>query len=76
MLGSSRLALPDVREWSRVSFGCLGVVEALTDIREWSGGPPRCPGMVGRPSQMFEVVGRPSQMSLSGRKTLPNVPEW
>ena len=40
--------------------------ETLPDVREWSGGPPRCPG----------VVGRPSQMSGSGREILPNVREW
>ena len=27
--------------------------EALTDVRVWSGGPPVCPGVVGRPSQMY-----------------------
>ena len=26
--------------------------EAFTDIRECSGGPPGCPGVVGRPSRM------------------------
>ena len=26
--------------------------EALLDIREWSGGPPGCPGVVGRSSRM------------------------
>ena len=31
--------------------------EALPNVRVWSGGPPGCPG----------VVGRPSRMSRSGR---------
>ena len=26
--------------------------EAHPDVREWSGGPPACPGMVGRPFRM------------------------
>ena len=47
---------PDVPE-------CL---EALPNVQEWSGGPPGCPG----------VVGKPSEMSESGRETLPDVPEW
>ena len=40
--------------------------ESLPDVREWSEGPPRCPGL----------VGRPSQMSGSCWKTLPDVREW
>ena len=40
--------------------------EALPNVREWSGGPPECPGM----------IGRPSLMSGSGRESLPNVLEW
>ena len=36
-------------------------LEALPDVREWSGGPPECPG----------VVGRPFRMSRSGREALP-----
>ena len=40
--------------------------EALPDVWEWSGGPPRCSG----------VVGRPSQMSGSGRESLPKVQKW
>ena len=36
--------------------------EALPDVLEWSGGPPGCPG----------VVGRPSLMSESGRDALAN----
>ena len=33
---------------------------------EWLGDPPKCPG----------VVRRPSRMSASCRVTLPNVREW
>ena len=40
--------------------------EVLPEFREWSGGPPRCPG----------VVGRPSRMSGSGREILLEVREW
>ena len=55
--------------------------ETLSDVQEWSGGPPGCPGVVGRPSQRPGgpsgcpgVVERPSRLSGSGRETLPNVP--
>ena len=44
-------ALPDVR------IGC----ESIQDVRECSGGPPGCPG----------VLRRPSQMSRSGQEALP-----
>ena len=37
--------------------------EAFLNVRQWSGGPPRCPG----------VVGRPSRMSGSGWEVLPDV---
>ena len=40
--------------------------EALPDVREWLGGPHRCPGVVGRPSQVFK----------SGWEALPDVREW
>ena len=91
--------------------------ETFPDVREWSGGPPECPGVVGRPSRMSErgletlpdvrgdqgalmdvqqwsevspecrewsnvspgcprVVRRRSQMSVSGRKALPEVWDW
>ena len=39
--------------------------EALPHVRERSGGPPGCPG----------VVGRPSKVSGSSREALPHVPE-
>ena len=55
-------------------------LESLSDVREWSGGPPGCPGVVGRP---FRMVGRPARMSTSGREAilngrvdLPDVQEW
>ena len=37
--------------------------EALKVVQKWSGGPPGCPG----------VVGRPFRMSESGREVLPYV---
>ena len=43
-----------------------GVLDALPDVQEWSGGPPGCPGVVGKPSRMFE----------SGRESLPDVRKW
>ena len=33
--------------------------KTLSDVREWSGGPPECPRVVGRPSQMSEWLGGP-----------------
>ena len=39
--------------------------EAFPDVWEWLGGPPRCPG----------VVGRPYRMSGSGPDTLPGCPK-
>ena len=39
--------------------------EDLPDVREWSRGPPGCPGVIGRPTQMFA----------SGRESLSNVQE-
>ena len=47
--------------------------EALPDIRKWSGGPTKCPGVVGSPSQMSE---KPSRMSRSDREALSDVQEW
>ena len=60
MYGSSWEALRMSRWPSRMSRSGW---ETLTDVREWSGGPPGCPG----------VIGRSSLMSGSGRVTLPNV---
>ena len=37
--------------------------EPLRDVRQWSGGPPGCPGVVGRHSGMFK----------SGREDVPDV---
>ena len=37
--------------------------DALPDVREWSGGPPGCPGVVGRPCQMSGSGRGPSRMS-------------
>ena len=40
--------------------------KALLDFWEWLGGPPGCPG----------VVGRPFRMPGSGREDLPDIQEW
>ena len=61
MSGSGREALPVIRLRSggpTVSGSCW---EALPNVLEWSRGPPRCQG----------VVRRPSRMSGSVRETLP-----
>ena len=63
MTKSGREALPDVRECSRGTVGCPGVV----------GGTSICPGVVERHSQMSGCVWRPSRMSGSGREALPDV---
>ena len=47
--------------------------EALPDVQEWLGGPPKCAGVVVRPSR---VVGRPSWMSESGWDAFLVVWEW
>ena len=41
--------------------------------REWSGGPPGCPGVVGRPSRMF---GGGQEALSDVREALPDVREW
>ena len=41
-------------------------IKALTYVQKWSGGPPGCPG----------VVGRPFRMSGSGREVLQDIREW
>ena len=46
MFGSGRESLPDV--WKDLP----DVRRDLPDVREWLGGPPGCPGLVGRPSRM------------------------
>ena len=53
------------RGWKASPMSGSGRV-TLPDVREWSGGPPGCPGM----------VGRPSRMSGSGREAFPDVWEW
>ena len=63
MSGSGRVALPDVRESPWMSGSGL---EALKDVCEWSGGPPRYPG----------VFGRPSRIPGSGREAFLDVREW
>ena len=55
MSGSGQETIPDVREWSRV----------FPDVWKWTGGPPKCPG----------VVGRSTRVSGSGREALTGVLE-
>ena len=69
-------------------YGCGR--EALPHILEWSGGPPGCPGVVGRPSRLsgsgrksltggreaFVDVQEALPLSKGGRKALPDVREW
>ena len=73
MSGSGRLALLNVREWSRGPPGCMAVVgkpsqmsrsgqESFPDVKQWSGGPAGCAGVGGRPSSMSGSDGRPSRM--------------
>ena len=50
--------------------------ETLPDVREWSGGPPECPRLVGRPSQMSGSGRYACRMFGSCRKAIPNVREW
>ena len=46
--------------------------EALPNVWEWSGGPPRCPGVVGKPSRMSR---KPSRMSEGVQKARLDVRE-
>ena len=80
MSGSGPDTLPDVRKV------LLNACKDFPDVREWSGGPPECPGVVGRPSRMSKCgrvaltdvrqwSGWPSQMSGSGREAFPDVRE-
>ena len=39
---------------------------AIPEVQEWLEDPPRCPGVVGSPSQMSRIC----------RKTQPDVQEW
>ena len=73
MTRSGHLALLEVRRYSQMSrsgwrpFWMSGSGWlALPEVLNWSGGPPRCPGMVGRPSRMSDSV----------REAIPNVREW
>ena len=50
--------------------------KALADVREWLEGPPKCPGVVGRPSRMAGSGGKPLQISGSSRESLPDIREW
>ena len=50
--------------------------EALPEVREWWGGPPGCPGVVGRPSWMSGSDRKLSRKSVSGRDAIPDVREW
>ena len=59
--GSVREDFPYVRHRSSRMSGRGR--ESLKDVQEWSGGPPGCPG----------VVGRPSRISGSYREVLPYV---
>ena len=51
------------REALTMSVSCR---EALSDVREWYRDSLRCPGVVGRPSRMFD----------SGIEALSDVREW
>ena len=46
---------------------------ALPDVREWSDGPTGCPGVVGRPSQMYGSVWKAIP---DVREALSDVREW
>ena len=46
---------------------------AIPNVREWSEGPPKCPGVDGRTSWIFESGREAFRMSWSGRMAIPNV---
>ena len=58
--------LPDVRGDQGALMNVQEWSEVTPECQEWSGVSPGCP----------RVVGRRSQMSVSGRKALPEAWEW
>ena len=60
VLLDGREALPN--DWEAL-LDVRGSREALLDFWDWLGGPPGCPGVVGRPYRVFG----------SGREALPDV---
>ena len=86
MSGSGRETIPDFRKLSGVSLEVFkflpdvwGWRQALLDVRQFMGdrpgclgGPPGCPGVVGRPARKFGSLYR---MSESARETLSDVRE-
>ena len=86
MSGSSREAVPKVREWSGVPPGCLGVVGRASRMSEsgqeslrMSGSGREALGDLrersGGPPGCLGVVRRPSRMYGSGREAFPDVRE-
>ena len=73
MYGSDRQALSDVRECQEDLPNVLKWSGSHPDVREWSGVYPKCPGVVGRPSQLSVSSGWPSRMFGSGREALTDV---
>ena len=74
MSGSGRVALSDVREWSKGYPECPVVVgrpswmsgscrEALPYFWEWLRNPPSCPGVVGDPPGCLGLSGVPLRSS-------------
>ena len=70
---SGQETLTDAWEWLRGPPGSSGVPPGCPGVGR---GPPECPGEVVRHCRTSRSGGRPSQMSGSGRETLPNVQEW
>ena len=64
--GSSREALPEVRERSG----------GPPKVRKWSRFSPRGPGVVRRPPGGLRVIEMPSRRSWSGQEYIPEVRVW
>ena len=76
MSGSGRVALPDVREWSKGYPKCPEVVRRPYQMsRSGREALPVCLGVVGRPSQLSGKIGRSARRSGNGQDTLWDVPE-
>ena len=87
MFGSSREALPDVREWlahptvgtgdvERPSRMSRNIGDDFTEVWEWSGGSRGLREWPRSPPGCPGVLGRPARMSGRAREALPDVREW
>ena len=71
------------RDAARIFWSCRKTTrisgrgrEAHPDVWEWPGDPPKCPGVIGRPSRM-SGSGREALLDIrSDKEAIPDVREW